>query len=393
MEIRGFWRLEGVSDLGLQEELVQLLASGSRTEARIIAHIAEVERRRLFLKEGFSDLYKYCQQRLGLSETEAYHRVTSARIARKYPVAFGLIEARQIHLSGLCKLKKFLTRANHQELFQMACGKTKQQIEERLAARYPGAQVRDSVRRLPSRRIVPVPAVLPGPAVLPVPVVPERRGVSETETFERSVDVVDPSTGEVTTSSDTPAIGSKQSEFASEVREPRYRVQFDASSALKAKIELARALSSHSNPKGDLETLFERALDLYVEQLQKKRFGKTERPRKRPEPKAARGRRIELRKRAHLSHETRREVVSKNGLRCAFVGPTGQRCDEQSFLQFHHGAPWARTRDDRPENLHLFCAAHNRLMAERDFGEKHIEQRIREAKIRRTSRAEARAEE
>ena len=42
-------------------------------------------------------------------------------------------------------------------------------------------------------------------------------------------------------------------------------MQFDASSALKAKIELARALSSHSNPKGDLETLFERALDLYVD--------------------------------------------------------------------------------------------------------------------------------
>ena len=108
---------------------------------------------------------------------------------------------------------------------------------------------------------------------------------------------------------------------------------------------------------------------------------------------AARGHRIELRKRAHLSLETRREVVSKEGLRCAFVSSTGQRCDERSFLQFHHEDPWARTRDDRPENLHIYCASHNRFMAERDFGEEHIEQRIREAKARRTNAAAVRAKE
>src|SRR6187402_1620591 len=156
METRGFWLLQGVSDDGLQQALEQLLASGCRTEARIVAHIAEVERRRLFLKEGFSSLYKYCQQRLGLSETEAWHRQTAARLARKYPVVFRLLEERAIHLSGLCMLRKFLTRANHQDLLQMASGKTKQQIETELAARFPGKKVRESMRKLPARRIVPV---------------------------------------------------------------------------------------------------------------------------------------------------------------------------------------------------------------------------------------------
>ena len=409
MEGRGFWKLEGVSDRGLQAQLVQLLASSCRTEARILAHIAEVERRRLFLKEGFSDLYKYCHQRLGLSETEAYHRVTAARIARKYPIAFSLVEARKIHLSGLCKLKNFLTPANHQELFQVACGKTKQQIEELLAARYPGAPVQDSVRRLPPKRIAPVPAAPSSRTASEI----DERGSAERRvepggpapSFSHSTEVVDPITGEVTTRNgvqtrrEAPSFGPPladptQGEApASEVREPRYRVQFEASSALKAKIELARALSRHSNPKGDLETLFERALDLYVEQLQKKRFGKTDRPRKRAPDPAVRGQRVELRKRAHLSHETRRQVVAKEGLRCAFVSSTGQRCGEQSFLQFHHDAPWARTRDDRPENLHVFCAFHNRFMAERDFGEQQIAQRIEDAKARRATATTALADE
>lgn len=150
MESGKFWRLEGVSDSGLQTELLHLLASGHRTEARIVAHIAEVERRKLFLREGFSALYKYCQQRLGLSEYEAWHRMTAARLAGRFPFVFTLIEQRKLHLSGLCVLRKFLTRENHRELLQEACGKTKLQVEELLATRFPGAKVRDSVRRLPA---------------------------------------------------------------------------------------------------------------------------------------------------------------------------------------------------------------------------------------------------
>ena len=70
--------MEGVSDLGLQRELALLLTGGYRTEARIVAHLAEVERRRLYLKEGFSALFKYCVRGLGLSENEAFHRMTAA---------------------------------------------------------------------------------------------------------------------------------------------------------------------------------------------------------------------------------------------------------------------------------------------------------------------------
>ena len=68
METRGFWQLGHVSDAGLSRGLNELCASSCRIEARVVAHLAEVERRRLYLKDGFSSLFKYCTRQLGLSQ-------------------------------------------------------------------------------------------------------------------------------------------------------------------------------------------------------------------------------------------------------------------------------------------------------------------------------------
>jgi hypothetical protein len=50
MNSGAFWELGDVTNRDLQAELTRLLASGSRTEARIIAHLAAVEERRLHLE-------------------------------------------------------------------------------------------------------------------------------------------------------------------------------------------------------------------------------------------------------------------------------------------------------------------------------------------------------
>jgi hypothetical protein len=85
MNSGAFWELADVTNRDLQAELVRLLASSSRTEARIIAHLAAVEERRLHLEAGHSSLFDYCCRRLKLSENEAFHRITAARLARRFP--------------------------------------------------------------------------------------------------------------------------------------------------------------------------------------------------------------------------------------------------------------------------------------------------------------------
>jgi hypothetical protein len=68
--------------------------------------LAEVEERRSHLKAATSSLFDYCLRRLGLSESAAFHRITAARLARKLPVIFELLEARSIHLSALRVLRE-----------------------------------------------------------------------------------------------------------------------------------------------------------------------------------------------------------------------------------------------------------------------------------------------
>ena len=97
-----FWHLEAVSDAQLQDGLKELLTMGARTEARIVAHLAEVETRKLHLTMGASSLFDYCLSRLGLSNNEAFHRITAARLARRFPIIYELLERRDVHLTAIC---------------------------------------------------------------------------------------------------------------------------------------------------------------------------------------------------------------------------------------------------------------------------------------------------
>ena len=98
----------GVSDGELQQELHELLTSGARTEAWIVAHLAEVDARKLHLAMGASSLFDYCLSRLKLSNNEAFHRITAARLARRFPIIFELLERRDVHLTAVCLLRDHL---------------------------------------------------------------------------------------------------------------------------------------------------------------------------------------------------------------------------------------------------------------------------------------------
>jgi hypothetical protein len=332
-----FWELGGVADRDLETELGRLLASSSRTEARIIAHLAAVEERRLHLEAGSSSLFDYCCRRLGLSENEAFHRITAARLARRFTAIFGLIERRTLHLTAVCLLRDYLTPENHRELLEEASGKTKLQVQEMLARRFPRPDVASTIRKLPSRRA----QVQVASAAQP-----------------RREAVIEPLSAQ------------------------RYRIQLNASAQLKRKLEHAVDLLSHSNPSGDLSVVIERALDLLIERVEKERFAQTKSPRcsrdSDPEKngKSTQGSIFHAGVRGHIPNATKRQIASRDGLRCTFVGGDGQRCTASKFTQIHHEHPWARGGSETVDNLRILCAAHNRLLAERDFGRELIADRI-----------------
>ena len=110
METGVFWELRSMSDDTLRSQLTLLLASGYRTEARIIAHLAEVDERKLYLKDGSESLFAYCTLRLGLSSSEAFHRTTAAQPRERRAI---LPSAQSAH--GRARLRTRIHRATTRE--------------------------------------------------------------------------------------------------------------------------------------------------------------------------------------------------------------------------------------------------------------------------------------
>jgi hypothetical protein len=74
-----------VPDDELLERLSALLRNSRRTEADLVAHIGEVDRRRLYARAAAPSMFAYCTQLLHLSDAEAYLRIAAARAARQHP--------------------------------------------------------------------------------------------------------------------------------------------------------------------------------------------------------------------------------------------------------------------------------------------------------------------
>jgi len=150
-------------------------------------------------------------------------------------------------------------------------------------------------------------------------------------------------------------------------------LQLNVSASLREKLDLARALLSHAVPSGDYAELVERALDVLLEKTRKQRFAQTKLARRTSGAiSSARKSALVLRgkstRREHIPNAPRREIIERDGFRCTFISEDGCRCSATSFLQIHHEYPWARGGESTVGNLRLLCSAHNRLLAERDFG-------------------------
>ncbi len=370
MTARGFWQLDGVPNAQLEGDLQQLLVAGAATEARVVAHLAEVETRRLHAVRGQS-LWSYCQKCLGFSDYEAYARITAARIARRFPVVFEKLERRELHLTALCEARQYLTTENHLDLLRAIAHKTKPQIRKLLATQFPKPDIPTRIRKLPSR------------------------------IGREDSSAPDGSLGASSASSGSRSLASTSHSSLEPLSATRYRLQLTIDETSKEKLDLARDLLSHANPSNDIAIVIERALDALIENLQKRRFGQTKRPcsaqpvtreamsteqpvtgTAKPDveaingPHPARGeapaRASPARRRRHIPNALLRQILARDGMRCTFTTAGGHRCDARHSLEIHHDDPWARGGADTLNNLRLLCREHNRLLAERDYGISHV---------------------
>jgi hypothetical protein len=294
------------SDRELEAEVARLAGCEREATASLIAHLAELYGRRLHERAGFSSLFTYCTDVLRLSEHEAYDRMKAAKVVRRYPAVLALLASGRVNLTTVRLLAPHLTRKNQEELFSAASGKSKRQVQELLAGRYPKADVASSVRKLPSSMVAPVPR----PVVQPL-------------------------------------------------SPNRYRVTFTADAEMCEKLELAQDLLRHAVPGGDVAQVFARALDALVDALVKQKVAVTSRP------ATSRGQADDSR---NIPAEVKRGAFIRDRGRFAFVGAHGRRCGERAFLEFHHLVPYAVGGRPTVDNIELRCRAHNGYEAAQFYG-------------------------
>ena len=110
-----------------------------RVEADLVAHIGEVDERRLYASQAFPSMFAYCTERLHLSEAEAYRRITVARAARRHGALLATLREGRLHLSGIAQLAPFLSEDNREALLERASHLSKRQLEQLVARAGPAA--------------------------------------------------------------------------------------------------------------------------------------------------------------------------------------------------------------------------------------------------------------
>jgi len=325
---------------------VKVLADGERAAtAQLVAALAEIDTRRLYLGEGCSSLFTYCTQVLHLSEQQTYGRIEAARAVRRFPVILDYLARGLVHLTGVCVLAPHLTVENHEAVLAASTHKTRRQVEEIVAALRPQPVVPPSVRKLP----MPTAISTGSPDDCPKMSVHETRATVETQSREGSTPVavrpVPP---------DSPQRRAEVVPLSTEY----FKVTFAVTRETREKLRHAQDLLRHVVPTGDVAALFDRALTLLIADAERTKFAATDRPRDATTAVSTKRR---------VPAAVRRAVWRRDGGRCAFRGTQG-RCTERGCLEFHHVVPYADGGETSVANLELRCRAHNRYEAEQWFG-------------------------
>src|SRR3954471_4622630 len=106
------YRLMGLGNSELVAGLSKLVRQSNVLTGQLLAHLVELEERMLHLELGFSSLFSYCVEALGMSEGTAGRRVAAARVCRRFPEVFERVAQGELHLCALCALAPHLRPAN-----------------------------------------------------------------------------------------------------------------------------------------------------------------------------------------------------------------------------------------------------------------------------------------
>jgi len=312
----------------------------------LLRYLAELDRRKTVLAQGFPSLFSFCIEFLGLTKASAYRRTTAARLLARFPLVADYLTDGRLNLTTLVELRDVLDETHLIEILDRAAGRTEEQVKELVAALRPQPAPMDLLRRIPTARndcsgSGPKPASQPAPASgTPLPHAPTMPPTAPSR----------------------PATPSRLEPIAPE----RHVLRVTVSSAFVADLESVRHALSHKVPAASLEELLHECLRVTLQTTARRRRGTGKKTSAKMPPPGSR----------HVPAAIRDEVWQRDRGQCAFVGSTGRRCGSRHQLELHHLDPFGKGGPATAANLSLRCRAHNLHAAQQDYGRDHIDRKI-----------------
>jgi 5-methylcytosine-specific restriction endonuclease McrA len=332
--------LKGISNAELISKLKKLVAHEQDLTLKILPHLAEVERRGLYLEKGYSSLFEYCRSEFGYSDASAWRRSSAAIAICKCPQAWELLKSKRVTMSALCQVYKIISPG----LLTSICGKSKTEIEIIIAALRPRSVHPDRSK----------------PVMVPKKIAPNKVSSLGSATA--------PNTG-------VPVSSKNLTSLRREVKltnvtlsfEQKWKVEGVVSQRVYEKLQQCKKLLSCKYPEGvDYDTLFDELTEVFLN---------IKHPERRVQKRTKRVRQAHSKttNTRHIPADIKQAVWKRDKGKCTFVGSNGKRCNSEHNIQFdHHPVPFARGGPSTVNNLRLLCAKHNRYTAERVYGEKHM---------------------
>lgn len=298
-----------------------------RAEAGLIDALIAVERERVFARLGFSSLFVYAVEALGLSEASSYNAIAVARKAREVPQLMAAIREGSVSISKAKKIASVLTPENQEEWLAKAKALSSRKIEKEVARENPRAAAPERASYVSERRLA------------------LSLGVSEELMLKlrRAQDRVSQARGRASTLEETLE---EMVTFFLKHKDP----------VEKARRVIAKK-GAVTKPGEEFPEMQKKMLpEMPPEMLKDKTNCSREQS---PEPGRSGG--SGRRERKPLPAALLHQIQLRDQGACQHRRPDGALCGERRWVDLHHVVPVSRGGEDSRENLVTLCRVHHAL--------------------------------
>jgi hypothetical protein len=326
--------LQHLKDSDLLSQIKTMVQSERDLLVKILHHLREIERRRLFCDLGYKSLFDYAVNELKYSEGQASRRIQAMRLIKDLPVIEAKIADGTLSLSNVQQAQNFFRNLQIAEPRNVIRPQDKLDVLSQLENK----SVRDAQKKLAE--------------INPIQAMPKEKERVITETA--------------------------------------IEVKFVMSDKLKTKLDDARALLGPKGAHMSYAELFESLTDLSLEALENKRFGQkrieaekktgaadvqsfaekqNDLPKKSAVLAASKVNGHQMKTKSpkeksngrYISAELKREIWTRDRGQCV-------QCQSKRNVQFDHVIPVAKGGLSRLDNLRLLCFHCNQRASEKIFG-------------------------